>query len=169
MPFPRATSVPLPVPGPAAPLPHAASSARGAASAGATRRLDAIVDVFFRQGGQLGTRIQRRQLLEAADRPAVDEDLRHGAAARAAHEIGACLGVAAHVDLVEGHAARPQQPLRAHAERAARRGIYLDARHRVEARPRAPASQALTARRPADTVARWPIRASPRRSRAWWT
>src|SRR5213083_1955839 len=147
MPFPRATSVPLPVPGPAAPLPHAASSARGAASAGATRRLDAIVDVFFRQGGQLGTRIQRRQLLEAADRPAVDEDLRHGAAARAAHEIGACLGVAAHVDLVEGHAAR----------------------HRVEARPRAPASQALTARRPADTVARWPIRASPRRSRAWWT
>src|SRR6266571_902309 len=105
MPFPRAMSVPLPVPGPAAPLPHAASSARGAASAGATRRLDAIVDVFFRQGGQLGTRIQRRQLLEAADRPAVDEDLRHGAAARAAHEIGACLEVAAHVDLVEGHPA----------------------------------------------------------------
>src|SRR2546422_163758 len=131
MPFPRAMSVPLPVPGPAAPLPHAASSARGAASAGATRRL-AIVDVFFRQGGQLGTRIQRRQLLEAADRPAVDEDLRHGAAARAAHEIGACLGVAAHVDLVEGHAARPQQSLRAHAERAARRGVHLDARHRSE-------------------------------------
>src|SRR5437016_4497008 len=107
--------------------------------------------------------------LEGADRPAVDENLRHGAAARAAHEIGACLGVAAHVDLVEGDAARPQQPLRAHAERAARRGVHLDARHRVEARPRAPASQALTARRPADTVARWPIRASPRRSRAWWT
>src|SRR5947207_534132 len=107
--------------------------------------------------------------LEAADRPAVDEDLRHGAAARAAHEIGACLEVAAHVDLVEGHAARLQQPLRAHAEGAARRGVHLDARHRIEARPRAPASQALTARRPADTVARWPIRASPSRSRAWWT
>src|SRR5438094_707310 len=111
MPFPRAMSVPLPVPGPAAPLPQAVSSATGAASAGATRRLDAIVDVFFRQGGQLGTRIQRRQFLEAADRPAVDENLRHGAAARAAHEIGACLGVAAHVDLVGGDAAHLRDEL----------------------------------------------------------
>src|SRR2546428_13342085 len=100
MPSPRATPVPLPAPGPAAPLPHAASSATGAASAGATRRLDAIVDVFFRQGGQLGTRIQRRQLLQAADRPAVDEDLRHGAAAPAAHQTRACLRVAGHADLV---------------------------------------------------------------------
>src|SRR5947208_14541403 len=138
MPFPRATSVPLPVPGPAALLPHAASSARGAASAGATRRLDAIVDVFFRQGGQLGTRIQRRQLLEAADGTAVDEDLRHGLAAGAPHEIGPSLGVVAHVDLAVRDAARLEEPLGAHAERAARRGVQLDARHRLEARPRAP-------------------------------
>src|SRR2546428_12417706 len=107
MPSPRATPARVPAPGPAAPLPHAASSATGAASAGAPRRLDAIVDVFFRQGGQLGTRIQRRQLLEAADRPAVDENLRHGAAARAAHEIGACLAGAAPVDPVQGDPPRP--------------------------------------------------------------
>src|SRR5206468_2576486 len=65
---------------------------------------------------------------------------------------------------------RLEEPLGANTERAARRGVQLDARHRLEARPRAPVSQAaLTVRRRADTVARWPIRASPKRSRAWWT
>src|SRR2546428_568576 len=126
---------------------------------------DDLVDLRRREHA-----LERRQLVEAADRVSVDEDLRHRATAGARDEIGARRGVTAHVDLVVRDAARREEALRAQAERAVRRAIHLDARHRLEARPRAAASQpALTARRRADTVARWPTRASPRRSRTWST
>ena len=52
-----------------------------------------------RQSRKLACRVERRQLLEAADRFAVDEDLRHGPPAGPLDQVGAQLVVVADVDL----------------------------------------------------------------------
>src|ERR1051325_6332736 len=59
-------------------------------SAGAPRaRLRPVAAVVVDQTGEPRARVERRQLLEAADRLAVDEDLRDGPATGSLHEVGA--------------------------------------------------------------------------------
>src|SRR5262249_18432442 len=79
--------------------------------------------------GQLACRVERGQLLEAADRPPVDEDLGHGLPTRPLHEVGAQVVVLAHVDLRERDGARLEESLRTHAVRTARRRGHLHSRH----------------------------------------
>src|SRR5581483_9549959 len=82
------------------------------------------------QVGEAARRVERSELLEAADRSPVDEDLRHGAPPAAArHHGGAQLGIAADVELVVGDAALLEQALGAHAVGAARRRVHLDPGH----------------------------------------
>src|SRR5947199_10829688 len=76
-------------------------------SAGAPRGcLRHIVAVVVDQIREPRARVERRQLLEAADRLAVDEDLRDGPASGPLREVGAQRGVVGHVDLVVVDATR---------------------------------------------------------------
>src|SRR5262249_20714756 len=81
------------------------------------------------QLGQLAGRIERRELLEAANRTLVDEDLRHGAPAGALYDLLAEGIVVADVDLLERDATRLEQALSPDAERTARGGVDLHAGH----------------------------------------
>src|SRR5262249_13010864 len=111
---------------------------------------------------QLAARVERGELLEAADGTVVDEDLRHRPPPAPLDDLRAQRIVGGDVELLERDAARLEQTLRLHAVRAGRRGVHLDPSH---ARKLAPdctrGKRALTVAGAADTVRRWRIRASP--------
>src|SRR6185369_9197471 len=76
---------------------------------------------------ELAIRVERAQVLEAADVLAVDEDLRHGAATAALlHHLLALLWVEHHVDLGDFAALAREQALRGATVAAKRRRIHDD-------------------------------------------
>src|SRR5262249_58590617 len=101
-------------------------SRRATAGAG-PRPLRHIAAVFARhQVREGGARIERRELLDPADRLAVDEDLRHRAPAGPRDEGGAERRIVGDVDLVVADAAGVEPTPPAHAERAAPPRVGLD-------------------------------------------
>src|SRR5205823_14899898 len=79
--------------------------------------------VLLAQRRELAGGVDRRELLEPADRLAVDEYLRHGTAPGSTDDVRAQRRVTAHIGLVEGNPAGGKQPLRTHAVRTPRRRV----------------------------------------------
>src|SRR5579862_56076 len=86
--------------------PQAASAPRNRMPAAQAPPLRHIVPVVGHEVREPRTRVERGELLEPADRLAVDEDLRHRPPPGTLHEIRAQLGIAGDVDLVVCDAAR---------------------------------------------------------------
>ena len=99
--------------------------------------------IHLAEVGQLAAGIEGRQLDETTDRTAVDEDLRHRATTRAPDDLVAQRGVAVELELGERDAARLEETLGAHAERARPGAVELDAGHVEKARRAAPHRQEL--------------------------
>src|SRR5690349_12426513 len=85
--------------------PHATSAPRSTTRAARAPPLGHIVPVVGHEVREPRARVERGELLEPADRLAVDEDLRHCPPAGALDQISAQLGIAGDVDLVIGDTA----------------------------------------------------------------
>src|SRR5437667_7200492 len=82
--------------------------------------------------------IELRELLEAADRPPIDEDLRHRPASSSTHDVRPHRRVVADVELLERNAPLREQTLGPYAIRTHRRRVYLHSSHspKLDAVPR---------------------------------
>src|SRR5262249_10190523 len=112
-------------------------SAPRAAARGTARRVSGSEQTLRREPLELAAAIELPELGVAADRPAVDQDLRHGPAAGELEEALPERGIVVERDLLVVEPARVQQRLRADAIAAPAGGVHLDLGHlRVQTRKR---------------------------------